>query len=1168
MNKNAIQKYAIWARNELRDQITQKAYRYGITPDEKPKRGLESVNNFMLSPVERKQRDQLVDLVLSKNSNPKEAFDQMVEEVAYTWFNRLIALRFMEVNDYLPEHVRILSSPKNEFKPEIITSALSLDEKHFNKDLILRLLDEGKQEELYRYLLLAQCNALNDILPVMFEKMDGYTELLLPSNLLKADSVIGKLISDIDENDWRVTDSSDEESGQVQIIGWLYQYYNSELKDQTFADLKKKNKKISKERIPAATQLFTPDWIVRYMVENSLGRLWLEGHPNEELKKNWKYYLDEAEQEPEVEAQLAEIRKDYSKLKLEDLSVADIAMGSGHILVYAFDVLMQIYRSQGVRDREAVKSILENNLYGLDVDDRAAQLAYFAVMMKAREFDRRILTRGIQPNLYAVRESNDISKEAIDYFAGNDDKLQTELNALVNQMMFAKEYGSLTTVSKYDFKHMDERLLKIDEEYHPFAIEVKEKIKPLVKSAKLLSRTFSVIVMNPPYIGLRNLSKPMFDKMMANYKTTKNDLYGAFLQEGLRKLNKRGFLGIITQHSWMFLSSFEQFRKEYLKRYTPISVVHLGTKAFEEISGEVVQTVAFVTQNDINHNYKTDYRRLVSLDADKKRKNLLDNQYRFFKNARDFSAIPGSPISYWMPEKVFQIYKDYPLISEISNTRQGLKSSDDKRFIRYLWEVDDRKIAHQISSTEEASSSGKKWFLLNKGGQDKWYGNYIYLINWENDGEEIKNYAIEIAGSYSKNITAIDTYFKQCISWPQIAMTNPAFRIIPDGYIFASAGPSLFVNDKNLQWYVLGLLNSQVANYILDSINPTINFGVSDILKIPFVKNEEYIPIISERVKKSIKITQQEYDEHEYSLGFSGSPLCQKTPSLAKAYRKYRGSDSQRRSELEDLERKNNLDFLKIYHLDMNNFENGTPIDLPYSSKRDLVTGLISYAIGNLFGRYSVDNPKLTQANPELNNQNYKSFQIDTDNIIPIGEDEYFEDDLSLRFIEWVKIVYGDEYLEENLQFIADALGGKGTSRAVIRNYFLNSFFFDHCKAYKKRPIYWLFDSGKKNGFKCLIYMHRYQPDLLARIRTDYVLEQQERYRSQIKHLKSMIDEAPKSEQVKIRKQLKDLEAKSAEVAVFEEKLHHLADQMIEIDLDDGIKHNYALFQDVLAKIK
>ena len=1158
MDKNAIKKYAVWARNELIARVTQKAEQYEITEKKTTPAEADSIGGRLLSEAEKKQRAALIEKIKA------DGFEQVMEEVAYTWFNRFTALRFMEVNNYLPSHTRVFTNEAGEFKPQILTDAIQLDLEGLNMDKVFELKDANKTEELYKYLLITQCNALSSVLPRMFQKIAHYTELLLPDYLLREGSVIEQMITLIPEEDW---------TDQVQIIGWLYQYYNSEPKDAVFAALKK-NVKISKENIPAATQLFTPEWIVRYMVENSLGRLWLEGHPNDALKSEWKYYLEEAEQETSVQKQLDEIRKEYAELKPEEIRCIDPCMGSGHILCYMFDVLVKIYEDYGYTAREAAGYIVEKNLWGLDIDERAAQLSYFAVMMKARQYDRRFFTRAIQPHVYAIIESNGIDNYALDYFCVNDD-IRKAMNVVIEETKDAKEYGSILPISMQNWPKLNDRIIEVENDISIYTESVRQ-ITEIIRVSQAMSQKYDVVITNPPYMGLRNMSSKLFDYVMKNHKDTKQDLFGVFMRVCMDNYcNRRGKVAMITQHVWMFTSGFEAYRKELYNSKTITSLVHLGTRAFEEIAGEVVQTCAFVIDKELVNEYRGRYIRLVNYsNAAEKEKQFFESSNAYDSISNNFLSIPGNPVCYWLSSKVISVFENNPLVGDVSNTRQGLKTSDDKRFVRLFFEVDDSKVAKNIKTLEEAANSEKKWFWLNKGGQMKWYGNNVFLINWENDGKEVKDYAVQVAGSYSKNITAIDAYFKHCISWPQISISHPSFRYMPDGYIFASAGPSLFIDDEKQKWYMLGLLNSSVTQSILDAINPTINFGVSDILKVPYIYDENRCDEINALVKRAIEIATDSWNSYEISWDFKRHPLIMKTGLIQDAFEQWRITCEKRFSELKGIEEKINTIFCEIYGLE-NELEteidestiNVTKADVQYDIK-----GLISYAVGCMFGRYSLDEEGVVFAGGKWDEKKYISFPADNDNIIPVCDDEYFDDDIVGYFVKFIKTVYGADNLEDNLSFIANALGGKGTSRDVIRNYFINDFFADHCALYSvtgsgKRPIYWLFDSGKKNGFKCLIYMHRYQQDTIARIRTDYVHEQQSRYRTSINDLEQKASSASTSERVKINKQLQALQAQAEEIRKYEEKVHHLADQMINIDLDEGIKNNYAIFKDVLAKI-
>ena len=774
--------------------------------------------------------------------------------------------------------------------------------------------------------------------------------------------------------------------------------------------------------------------------------------------------------------------------------------------------------------------------------------------------------------MYAIAESNHVDSFALEYFCNGDAKLKKAIDTIISELHDAKEYGSILTVTQQDWSALYDRFAEITEDIHMSRETALRELLPLVQVAEALAQKYDVVVTNPPYMGLKSMSPVLFNYVMKNHSLTKNDLYGVFLQVALEKYAKKaGYVGMITQHIWMFTSGFEKYRNVLFAKHTISSLVHLGTRAFEDISGEVVQTCAFVIGQKHVDDYVSSFVRLVSAQtASQKEIDYLNGENRFCQNTKTFGGIPGNPVCYWLSDKIFDAYRNNPLVGKVSTTRQGLKTSDDKRFVRFFFEVDRSQIAHGITSVAHAAQCGKKWFWLNKGGQDKWYGNNIFLINWENDGYEVKEYAAQVAGSYSKNITAIDAYFKECLSWPQISISHPSFRYIPNGYIFASAGPSLFANNKDQKWYFLALLNSCVTQELLDAINPTINFGVSDILKLPFIQSAEYQSIVSDKARECVSLAKVDWDSYETSWDFQHHSLLRKVSTIAEAFTQWQNECDNRFNQLKYNEEELNRIFIDIYGLQEELTPEVEDKDVTVR-KADLgrdIRSFISYAVGCMFGRYSLDVDGLAYAGGEWDNSKYTSFPADKDNIIPICDDEYFEDDIVGLFVEFVKTVYGAETLDENLRFIADALGGKGQPKDVIRNYFLNDFYKDHCKIYRKRPIYWLFDSGKKNGFKALIYIHRYQPDTIARIRTDYVHEQQARYRTAIADLEQRIANVSTGERVKLKKKLTTVQAQDTEIRTYEEKIHHLADQMISIDLDDGVKKNYAIFQDVLAKIK
>ena len=1176
MDKNAIKKFAVWARTELIARVSLKGVEYGITEDNIEDANMDSVGGKVLTADEKKQRQALIVEINDKG------YKQVMEEVAYTWFNRFSALRFMEVNGYLPSHVRVFTDEENNFKPQIITEAIHLDLDGLDMEKVYELKDAEKTEELYKYLLIVQCNALNKILPGMFQRLSDYTELLLPDNLLREGSVIQQMIELIPEDDWK---------DAVQIIGWLYQYYNSEKKDDVFAALKK-NVKITKENIPAATQLFTPDWIVRYMVENSLGRLWLEGHPDvkEQLlpteeeqsayavgnrdpeDTKWHYYLEEAEQEPEVQAQLAEIRKEYAALTPDQLKVIDPCSGSGHILAYMFDVLMKIYESYGYTTREAVASIVENNLYGLDIDDRAAQLAYFAVMMKARQYDRRFFSRGIQPHVYAIVESNHVDKFAVDYFCNGDAKLTAAMDTIISELHEAKEYGSILTVTPQDWSALYDRFAEITEDINMSRETTLRELLPLVQVAEVLAQKYDVVVTNPPYMGASGMSAKLSDYVKKNYPDSKSDLSTVCMERSTMLCKNNGFWSMINIPVWMFLSSYEKLRGKLLGVQTLVNMVHPGRGIF----GSDFGTTSFVFAKRLSEGYKGSYRRLFEKQGEvegveAREMAFLSEKGSFIADQTNFAKIPGNPVAYWVSPNLLNDFTIGDALKSNGDTRQGMATSDNNRFLRLWHESSFEKIGFGCHSAQEAIESQKKWFPYNKGGEfRKWYGNNDFIINYENDGFEVKSYASSLYKQASRTIKSMSEYFKPSISWSKISSGSVAFRYYPDGFIFDVAGCCIFYKDFKIMYYDFGFLNSLVAKSIFAVISPTLNYEAGHVASLPVIFRENIIDQVNVVVQENIILSRNDWDSFETSWDFNHHPLIRKVHTIAEAFTQWQAECDNRFNQLKANEEELNRIFIDIYGLQDELTPEVEDKDVTVR-KADLgrdIRSFISYAVGCMFGRYSLDVDGLAYAGGEWDASKYASFAADKDNIIPICDDEYFEDDIVGLFVEFVKTVYGAENLDENLKFIADALGGKGQPKDVIRNYFLSDFYSDHCKIYQKRPIYWLFDSGKKNGFKALIYMHRYQPDTIARIRTDYVHEQQARYRTAIADLEQRIANASTGERVKLNKKLTTLQAQDTEIRTYEEKIHHLADQMISIDLDDGVKKNYAIFQDVLAKIK
>ena len=849
MNKGAIQRFAIWARNELIAQVSQRAYQYGIDESGFGDASADTLNGRLLTAEEKSQRQELIKQIQEKG------YKQVMEEVAYTWFNRFIALRFMEVNGFLPSHIRVFSDASGAFKPEILNDVLHLDLPGLDSGKVAEYIETNDTEALYRYLLLTQCNALNSALPVMFERMGGYTEMLLPNNILRQDSVLGHMVSDIPEEDWQ---------DAVQIIGWLYQYYNTELKDDTFAQLKK-NVKITKERIPAATQLFTPDWIVRYMVENSLGRLWLEGHPNAELHDGWKYYLDEAEQEPEVEAQLAGLREEYKTIKPEEIKVIDPCMGSGHILVYAFDVLMQIYTSAGWDQREAAQSILKNNLFGLDIDDRAAQLAYFAVMMKARQYDRRLLTRGMQPNIYAIRESNGIPAMTIEYFHKNDPKLKADIESIVTEMRDAKEYGSILNITPVDFAGLYARFDEIRNDINMMQMSALEELLPVVKCAEVLAQKYDVVVTNPPYMAVSNAGAKVNDYVKKNFPDSKADMFAVFIERCGQMAKKNGYQAMITQHAWMFLSSFEKLRTKLLE-VDIVNMAHLGARAFEEIGGEVVQTTSFVIRKSHIADFKGEYCRLIEPTTQQGKEDMfLSGENRYAADQSNFSKIPGSPVAYWVNASILTAYEQGNLIGDSADVKIGMGTGKNEIFVREWWEVFYTKIDFSLKTINDLAESNGRYFPYNKGGEFRlWFGNLQEVLWFDTEG---RRYMDTMSGHRENG--ARDFYCKEGLTWSFISSSKFGIRYLPTGCFFDVAGSTLFSRVDNA--YTLGFLASCVCFDILGILNPTLNYQAGNIKSLPLLIDRE--DEVDERVYQNIQISKEDWDSYETSWDFERNPL-------------------------------------------------------------------------------------------------------------------------------------------------------------------------------------------------------------------------------------------------------------------------------------------------------
>lgn len=1198
MNKTAIKNFAIWARNRLIADIKYRAGLMGITengianalPQSSAATEFYDIGTaepYSINGEEIKQRRALVDVIRAKekDSDYAVAYKYIIEEVAYTWFNRLIAVRFMEVNDYLPSHMRALSSESGKTEPDIVTNPFDaeLNLTSAEEEKIIALKRENKLDETFRMLFIKQCNTLNEILPALFEKTSDYTELLLNLSVIDQDGVVYHLVHDIPEEDFNVN-----AGGQVEIIGWMYQYYNTEPKNDAFA----KKGKITKEEVPAVTQLFTPDWIVRYMVENSLGRLWVEGHPDADLQGRWKYYLEEAEQEPEVQAELAKIREEYAKLKPEDIKLIDPCMGSGHILVYAFDVFMQIYENAGWSARGAAQSIVEHNIYGLDIDDRAAQLSYFAVMMKARQYDRRIFTRGVRPNVYVIQESNGINREQLKYFGAELDEMEKnaailQIEGLLDTLIDAKEYGSILNVDEYDWDLLRRWVNSTEMEnqitFDTYGLdETAERLKELIEIGAIMAQKYEVVATNPPYAGTSNLSAKVNNFVKKHYPDSKADLYAVFIERCGEMLKKNGYQAMITQHGWMFLSSFEKLR-EKLQQRTIVNMAHLGARAFEEIGGEVVQTTSFVILKSKIEKYKGAYQRLIDAMSENSKKELFLKKECYYSKKENYLKIPGKPVAYWVSDTFYDAFKRGKLLNDIAFPKKGLATTDNNRFLRLWFEVKTDSFGIGYKNAQQAKDSRKKWFPLNKGGNyRRWYGNKEYVVNWQDDGKEMKDAVIKRynGGSYTKEIRSEGRYFSDSITWSALTAGKSSFRLSDYGAIFDSAGSSMFP-EENVE-YLLALLNTKVVDEILTVINPTLNYGAGSVGNIPVVFSNNKEEVVTKLTRENTDFSRIDWDSFETSWDFKRHPLVSAMPQnaalfdvtdnidLSECYTCWENECNKRFNQLKANEEELNHIFIDIYGLQDELTPEVEDKDVTVR-KADLqkdIKSLISYAVGCMFGRYSLDEEGLIYAGGEWDESRYTTFIPDKDNIIPITDEEYLEDDIVSRFCTWVKIVYGVKSLETNLDFITKALGNKGdTSREIIRNYFLNDFFKDHCNTYSvtgsgKRPIYWLFDSGKQNGFKALVYLHRYNADTIGNVRVDYLYRMQRVYESEIGRMQDTIDNSKNSREVSLATKRKEkLQKQLKECREYDEKIGHLALSRIELDLDDGVKVNYRKVQ-------
>lgn len=1252
MDKTAIKNYAIWARTKLIEDIKYKASLLGITEkgiaDALPQSTTQEQyfdigtrEPYAIRGVQIAQRRSLAEAIKKKaqESDYLTAYNSIIEEVAYTWFNRFIAVRFMEVNDYLPCKIRVLSAVDGRQEPDIVQNPFDakLDYTSAEEELISQHQMNNEGDKLFNMLFVKVCNDLSKVLPQLFEAEQDYTELLLNISYTDQDGLIYKLVHDIPEDNFDVN-AVDEEGkpvGQVEIIGWLYQYYNTEPKNETFA-LLKKNVKITKERIPSATQLFTPDWIVRYMVENSLGRLVISGQlvvdsgqslvdsEEERIAKEkelaerfgWKYYLPEAKQDADVREQLNQLTtNNYSP---ETIKVIDPCMGSGHILVYAFDVLMQIYTQMGYTDKDAALSILENNLYGLDIDKRAFQLAYFAVLMKARQYYKFILKKQPQCHIYAIAESNGINMKHLAYFGAQLDELAkpvalNQMQELIATLHDAKEYGSIISVADYDWDLLHQFAAEFDISgemnlFDSFGIEAtQQRLHELVAVGEVLAQKYEVVVTNPPYMGSSGMGAKLSAYVKQNYPDSKSDLFAVFIEKGNNMVCSNGYNCMVTMQSWMFLSSFEKMRKNILQTKVISNLMHMENMVLGIAFGTAVSNF----RNCMIKGYKGTYNQIKLSDIVNSEPVYFPvKENRFAQVSSDnFAKIPGAPVAYWVSENFLKTFIEGRLLCNYASPKTGMTTGNNERFLRLWSETDIKKIYFMASDAEEAVKSKAKWFPYCKGGGfRRWFGYNEYVVNWENNGYEIKH-NIKPNGLKAASVRSEQLYFKSLITWSAVTSGVFSCRECKGGSLFDSGGSSIYVEKE--QSYILALLNSKLTQMYLDVSNSTINYQPGDIANVPVIFKDEHNEQVSNLAKQNISLSKSDWDAFETSWDFTKHPLIVTSDqcivnsedsantqlttihyplatsdqcivnrdssantqlttnhypltTISQAYQRWEEETNTRFTQLKANEEELNRIFIDIYGLQDELTPEVEDKDVTVR-KADLqrdIKSLLSYAVGCMFGRYSLDVEGLAYAGGAWDESKYVTFKPDEDNVIPITDEDYFEDDIIGRLIAWLKVVYGAETLEENLRFIADALGTSGdTARQKIRNYFLKDFFKDHCKIYQKRPIYWLYDSGKQNGFKALIYMHRYNADTSGQVRAEYLGKMEETYESEINRMQDIMDNGAGREVALAGKRKEKLQKQLHECRDYDAVLGHIALASIAIDLDDGVKVNYVKVQ-------
>ena len=1184
INTNALKTYAPKARKDFIAAMITRAAKFGVTKKEiteqREKGGVVIVGADALPKKVGEQRKKLVSRI------KKHGFEQAMEAVAYTWFNRLVAIRYMELHGLLDHGYRVLSHPSGKELPEILEHAEHLDFPGLDKNKVIDLkLDGTKDAELYRMLLIAQCNALHRAMPFLFERIDDETELLLPDNLLHSDSLIRKLVAAIDEADWQ----------DIEVIGWLYQFYISEKKDEVFAGLKK-NQKITADKIPAATQLFTPHWIVRYLVENSLGRLWLLNRPDSRLAKQMDYYI--APEEPET---------DFLKIgKPEAIKVCDPACGSGHMLTYAFDLLCAIYEEEGYDPKEIPALILKHNLTGIEIDDRAGALAAFALAMKAAEKlgRRRFLRMEVKPDIVVLQDVTFTPEEMTDVQSVVARDLFTdELRETLQQFEQAKNFGSLIQPKLHDpaetLRVVEARNFSSD----LLLKEVRDRVVTALRMAEALSPKYHVVVANPPYMGASNANAQLKSWLGTKYPQSKRDLFSAFVERNLGLAIRLGSIAMITMQNWMFISRFQAFRDLIFSRSHVSTMAHLGERAFDSIGGEVVSTTAFVLTASKASEHRATFLRLTDGNSEAEKATLLttaasdrSSAVRYSASEKDFKKIPGDPLAYWVSAELRDIFASVPDFDSILEAREGLTTGKNDDYVRYSYEVSAADVIRGTPNREAASNSGAKWFPYNKGGEKrKWFGNDEFVVNWENDGEELQTRKHPSGDRIWAHNFNLDYIFRPSISWSDITTKGLSARLFSEGFIFDATGLSAFNRtDRDQRFLAASICNSHVGTYIASILNPTMHFKAGDFAEFPLIEsNRERAEEIAER---AVEIAREDWDTYETSWDFGSLPLLApnvKASTLEGSYAEVRDHWQDITDEMQRLEEENNRIFIDAYALQ----EELTP-EVPIEEvtltcnpayrygvkgteheredrlRADTMKELISYAIGCMMGRYSLAEPGLIYADAEnegFDASRYGGFPADDDGIVPITEVEWFDDDAALRFEAFLKIAWSSETLRENLRFVAESLAANGGNDPLktIRNYISKNFFKDHMQTYKKRPIYWLFSSGKLRAFECLVYLHRYNESTLSRMRMEYVTPLTSRMAARIDQLEDDVTRASSSAARNKAQQEKDLMVKQLEeLRAFDEELRHYADQRIALDLDDGVKVNYGKFGNLLAERK